>query len=208
MKKILKSRLLFFLLGAVIFSSATVFAYSILAPDVGFTPTDSTWKKEDGQSITNVEEAINELHSKMSRSSYVASFYIQSDITVNETKLPNIYVNNDYGYIDNNGDLIITRYGEYQIFANVAHSPTYTTYSTRLKAYLNNELLTDGDDFYYYPDANIGTVSAFNTGGDKVYNVLNTSRTINKNSVINAFINSDGNVSGIRGAYMIIFYNK
>ena len=62
MNKIFKSKLLFFILGALIFSSATAFAYSIVAPNVGFTPADTTWKKEDGEDITNVEEAIDDLH--------------------------------------------------------------------------------------------------------------------------------------------------
>ena len=61
MKKILKSRLFFFILGAVIFSTVSVFAYSIIASDVGFSPIDTSWKKQGGEPIENVEEALNDL---------------------------------------------------------------------------------------------------------------------------------------------------
>ena len=61
MKKLLKSRLFFFILGAVIFSTVSVFAYSYLAGDIGFTPTDTSWKKQGGGDITNVEEALNRI---------------------------------------------------------------------------------------------------------------------------------------------------
>ena len=49
MKKILKSRLFFFILGALIMGSCTVFAYSYIASDVGFTPTDEDWNVENTQ---------------------------------------------------------------------------------------------------------------------------------------------------------------
>ncbi|MBR1416348.1 MAG: hypothetical protein IJ572_00830 [Bacilli bacterium] len=59
MKRILKSRLLFFILGAVIFSTVSVFAYSILATNVGFTPTESTWN------VDNVSDALNNLYNEV-----------------------------------------------------------------------------------------------------------------------------------------------
>ena len=69
MKRLLKSRIFAFLLGALIFSGLTaVSAYSLFANQVGFTPTDTTWKKENGDNITNIEEALNELYSLGNRS--------------------------------------------------------------------------------------------------------------------------------------------
>ena len=56
MKKILKSRLFFFILGAVIFGTGSVFAYSILAPDVGYTPKDNAWE------VDNVKSALDDLY--------------------------------------------------------------------------------------------------------------------------------------------------
>ena len=57
MKKIFKSRLFFFILGALIFGSiSVVLAYSYFAQDVGFTPTDSEWNVEDSK------EALDDLY--------------------------------------------------------------------------------------------------------------------------------------------------
>ena len=65
MKKILKSRLFFFILGAVIFSTGTIFAYSILAPNVGFTPKDDTWD------VDNVADALDYLSDGYKKMRYV-----------------------------------------------------------------------------------------------------------------------------------------
>ena len=65
MKRIIKSRVFAFILGAVIFGGIVgVSAYSIFANDIGYTPSDSTWKKSNGEDITNVKDAIDELYSK------------------------------------------------------------------------------------------------------------------------------------------------
>ena len=65
MKKVFKSRIFAFILGALIFSGITaVSAYSIFANDIGYTPKDTTWKKSNGEDITNVKDAIDELYEK------------------------------------------------------------------------------------------------------------------------------------------------
>ena len=67
MKKIFKNPIFTFILGAVLFSGITaVSAYTILANDIGYTPKDSTWKKSNGEDITNVGEAIDGLYEKTS----------------------------------------------------------------------------------------------------------------------------------------------
>ena len=67
MNNLLKIKIFYFLLGAVIFSSVSVFAYSLISSDVGYTPLDTTWKKQDGTSISNVKDAIDELHSTFNK---------------------------------------------------------------------------------------------------------------------------------------------
>ena len=66
MKKIFKKSNIFsFLLGAIIFGGIVgVSAYTILATDIGYTPKDATWKKSNGEDITNVNDAINELYAQ------------------------------------------------------------------------------------------------------------------------------------------------
>lgn len=56
MKKEIKYRLFFFILGALIFGGmGTVFAYSLVASSIGFTPKDSNWN------VDNVDKALNHL---------------------------------------------------------------------------------------------------------------------------------------------------
>ena len=62
MKKILKSKLFSFLLFAVIFTSIGVAASTLLASNVEYSPQDSSWKKENGENIENVQDAIDELY--------------------------------------------------------------------------------------------------------------------------------------------------
>ena len=57
MRKILKSRLFFFLLGVLVTITSTVFAYTYFAVDIGYTPVDTTWNVE------NVSQALNDIHS-------------------------------------------------------------------------------------------------------------------------------------------------
>ncbi|MBR1416342.1 MAG: hypothetical protein IJ572_00800 [Bacilli bacterium] len=61
MKRLIKSRIFMFILGLIVASTTSVFAYSIIASDVAFTPTDNTWKKSNGEPMENVKEALDDL---------------------------------------------------------------------------------------------------------------------------------------------------
>ena len=62
MQKLFKSRIFIFILGVISAIGITsVFAYSIFANNIGFSPTDTTWKKVDGTAIENVSEALDDL---------------------------------------------------------------------------------------------------------------------------------------------------
>ena len=72
MNKVFKSRIFAFVLGAILFGSiGVVSAYTIFANDIGYTPKDSTWKKSNGEDITNVKDAIDELYSKANEDNLV-----------------------------------------------------------------------------------------------------------------------------------------
>lgn len=59
MKKIINSKFFYFLLGTLIAGGiSVVFAYSLIANDVGFVPHDSTWE------VDNVKDALDDLRSK------------------------------------------------------------------------------------------------------------------------------------------------
>ena len=75
MKKIIKNPIFTFILGALIFGGIVgVSAYTIFANDIGYTPKDSTWKKSNGEDITNVKDAIDDLYSKANSIHFTDSF--------------------------------------------------------------------------------------------------------------------------------------
>ena len=59
MKKALKNPLFTFFLGAILFCGISVLAYSILAPDVGFSPSDEEWD------VDNVKDALDDLRNSV-----------------------------------------------------------------------------------------------------------------------------------------------
>lgn len=64
MKKYFKNNLKLFagiIIGVVAFGSIVVYASSILANDISFTPKDNTWE------VSNVEDAINSLYSNINK---------------------------------------------------------------------------------------------------------------------------------------------
>lgn len=115
MKKIFKSRIFAFILGAFIFSGITaVSAYTILANDIGYTPKDTTWKKSNGEDITNVKEALDELYTRSNLTEMVwinpnlnATLFEPTTINVDLSKYDSIlvlgkyssYYGTDTGYV-------------------------------------------------------------------------------------------------------------
>ena len=64
MKRLFKSRIFFFILGVLVTITSTVFAYDIIASNIGYTPLASTFIKHNGDAITNTSEALDELYNK------------------------------------------------------------------------------------------------------------------------------------------------
>ena len=63
--RIIKNPIFMFTLGAIIFGSIGVYAAKeIFASNVSYEPSDTTWKKANGEDITNVSDAIDELYNK------------------------------------------------------------------------------------------------------------------------------------------------
>ena len=103
MSKIIKSRIFTFVLGAVIFSGITgVAAYSMFAKDIKYTPSDTTWKKSNGEDINNVSDAIDELYSKANIAkkydSVTYNLISDSQSTYGETAALELPSNNLYKY--------------------------------------------------------------------------------------------------------------
>ena len=65
MKGLLKSRAVTIIVTACVCIVGTAYAaVSILASNIKYTPSDNSWKKANGDNITNVKEAIDELYTK------------------------------------------------------------------------------------------------------------------------------------------------
>ena len=95
MKKVIFSRLFFFILGAILFSGITVLAYKVNSDQVSYTPNNSNWQ------VDNVESAINDLYSSVKRKQ---NFLLCANTWTNNGKGgASINLNNfDYRYIELN----------------------------------------------------------------------------------------------------------
>ena len=71
MKNFIKNNLKVFVsifVTTIIVGSVSVYAASqYFAKDINFTPTNENFKKENGEAITNVEDALNELYTTISK---------------------------------------------------------------------------------------------------------------------------------------------
>lgn len=167
MKKIFKKSNIFaFILGAIIFGSiGVVSAYTIFANDIGYTPKDTTWKKSNGEDITNVQDAIDILYDKSNISSDIkvlfenGEYYNQDKIQVvlaNSTIISNqIQVSNlNYGVqtkgLDNKKHLII-----YTITTN---HPGYVQWGTCKNSASYPSIIEQGTDRIGFNTSNIASV--------------------------------------------------
>lgn len=85
MKKLFNSSIFTFILGALLFSFiGIVSAYSISSNNVDFNPS---WTKDNGESITNIDEAIEELYKKSNNEIVYGTDYSNSYETIKETNI-------------------------------------------------------------------------------------------------------------------------
>ena len=83
MKKLIKNPIFMFILG-IILSSSIVFAYSLIAPDVGFTPRDDTWD------VDNTKDALDDLYRIITTGTidnYDNKTYIQDGLQVYDSRV-------------------------------------------------------------------------------------------------------------------------
>ncbi len=65
----MKKYIIGFIFGLIIAGTISVSAYNLLAKDVSYTPS---WTKENGESINNVKDAIDELYNKSNNSNVIS----------------------------------------------------------------------------------------------------------------------------------------
>ena len=91
MKRFIKNNIKVFaavIISGIVFTGIGVYAASVyLAKDINFTPTNENFKKENGEVITNVEDALNELYK------YQRSDFIEVEGAV-DISLSSLYQNN------------------------------------------------------------------------------------------------------------------
>ena len=83
MKKVLKSRMFAFLIGAIIFGSIGVYAASeIFASSVTYSNTNSGLQNEEGNAVDNVQDAIDVLYKKADGFNSVIDTSIGSSVSI------------------------------------------------------------------------------------------------------------------------------
>ena len=71
MKKVFKSRLFVFILSIIVSAPITlVLAYSYVASEVEFTPSDDTWRNADDSAILDTSAALNNLYERASKMNF------------------------------------------------------------------------------------------------------------------------------------------
>lgn len=137
---------------------------------------------------TTVDSALNTLYDKASnRMEYVALFSGAMAIDGNQKKVSSVYIDNNYAIINEDGDLVFSEAGTYQIIGTVAHSPYSSTFSSTLDIKLN--------------DQSIGT--AVNDFGQ--YVIYNNEVTISSNDILSFVVYSNANKGGTAGSTIVIF---
>lgn len=82
MKKFIKNNIKVFvtiIISGIVFSGISVYAASqYFARDISFTPTNENFKKENGEPIRNVEEALNEIYKINTESNIQLQFHAKN----------------------------------------------------------------------------------------------------------------------------------
>lgn len=159
MKKYIKSNIFSFILGAVIFSTFSVYAtVSILSGQVDYTPRDNEWNVE------NVEDALDDLYDIAKNSGGNTSGFVGYSF--------------DYDYTGNVQTFNVPATGEYKIELWGAQGGTTRSYNTAggLGGYTSGVISLDkGDQLYLYvggagSSTPLGTISltagGWNGGGN------------------------------------------
>ena len=127
MKRVLKSRIFTFILGAVIFSGLTVIATSTI------TASQITYNN------TTLDLALNDLYNQAANSSggYAALFSVSKGISTTDSYAPVLYSNSNSVEEITDG-IKIKEAGNYQLIATASHAANSNTTGTRI--YINGTL--------------------------------------------------------------------
>ena len=191
MKRFIKNNLKVFVaivISGIVFTGIGVYAASqYFAKDITFIPTNENFKKENGEPIENVEDALNELYKK-SISNFavftdwksVSSWNDHAFLTLN-------YLNRNFIRHENT-KIIFEENGKYKLYTSIRNASTCST-SPQLKVFKND-------------------VEILNLTNDKIGDTM-TSKTIdidiNENDIIYGNIYGCGN-NGV-SYFTIIVYN-
>ena len=152
MKKIIKNPIFTFVLGALIFGGIVgVSAYTILATDIGYTPKDTTWKKSNGEDITNVKDAVDELYDKANSSNSLATMISFSYGIPSQSSTKN--------YKDLNKDVFAGLIGVQRLICIV--------YNNKLECFANNSFQNEKIHLENIFGSNCSGTSSYNCNNDK-----------------------------------------
>ena len=156
MQKLIKSRIMYFILGVVLSVGITsVFAYSIFAPDVGFTPRDDTWN------VDNSKDALDDLHEtcdycKTRFENLVWDFPYEGKQHVFDVPLSGVYILEVWGAQGGSATISGTNTGGYG-----GYSIGTTTLTKGEKLYIN----VGGQGAGNNGSSNVNIAGGYNGGG-------------------------------------------
>ena len=122
MKKIFKDPLFTFILGVVLTSGIAVFASQLFASDIKYEPE---WKKSNGDDITNVAEAIDELYSKANNTNTSQYDFTYTKKVSSNKIVINISGNDFYGFNCKLNNSTINATDNKCIFDNLSEDTDY-----------------------------------------------------------------------------------
>lgn len=157
MKKVIKNRLFLVIITMIITASVTVYAAGILASEISFTPKNSSWTKENGEPIKNVDDALNELYKNKSNSrevrDYIAAFAYRHE-TIAPTTWTYDYDMNNYNIFEI--DFVRVQSGNLTVVGIKENDETEVLYS---KSAPNQTEDTPSENFILKNDYNYKKIS-------------------------------------------------
>ena len=135
MKNFIKNNLKVFvavIISGIIFTGIGVYAASqYFAKDISFTPTNENFKKENGESINNVEDALNELFLSQSKTKIQLQFHAKNSLSYGWTgnKLtPLLYQANNSLYFSTKA----SNYGVGTIYYEIDNIEKYSGFKIKI----------------------------------------------------------------------------
>ena len=194
MKKILKNKIILIVILCIISCGIGVYAATT------YKASEVVYNSSDGTSMS-VTDALNELYQNSKTGGYVGLMYSTSKISPTSKNIAVVDFNQNYGS-NTSTSITLTKKGKYRIIIIAIHNPKKFTYTTSVRAYLNENLINENKCKISTDGAPATSCSNF-----IVNNYINTIFTVNDSPITikaNYITDYSETNDGIHGGYVII----